>query len=350
MPRDLAIGPESRSARQRRRGEAGRRRRRSLLVNDADSPLAAMADHLLPLHAGAERSVAATKSFIASLAALVALVAAWTEDAELTAALAAAPALPCRGVDGRLVGAGRAADRGARPLRRRPRPRARRRPGGRAQAQGDLRPARRGVQRRRTAPRADGAGRPRFPAARLSPVGRDRGQHRRAGPRRGGARRRRARRRRCAGRRHRPAERPRPSGDRADAADPELLPRRGRARSAARGHSIPTGRRTSPRSRRRCDGDRAPQRPGAARPGLRERAGPCIIEGRAHRRDRRRERDPRRRRAGRPRRRDAGARLHRRPGQWRRRRPVQRRADGRRRSPRSAPRTGASAPPASCRH
>jgi glucosamine--fructose-6-phosphate aminotransferase (isomerizing) len=63
------------------------------LVNESDSPLAAIADHLLPLCAGPERSVAATKSFIASLAGLVALVAAWSEDDELGEALAAAPPL-----------------------------------------------------------------------------------------------------------------------------------------------------------------------------------------------------------------------------------------------------------------
>jgi glutamine---fructose-6-phosphate transaminase (isomerizing) len=61
------------------------------LVNAADSPLAEIADRLLPLQAGPEKSVAATKSFIASLAALVALVAAWAEDQELAKALAAAP-------------------------------------------------------------------------------------------------------------------------------------------------------------------------------------------------------------------------------------------------------------------
>jgi glucosamine--fructose-6-phosphate aminotransferase (isomerizing) len=61
------------------------------LVNDADSPLAALADHVLPLHAGPELSVAATKSFIASLAALLALVAEWAQDADLASALAGAP-------------------------------------------------------------------------------------------------------------------------------------------------------------------------------------------------------------------------------------------------------------------
>ena len=63
------------------------------LVNDADSPLAKLADHCLPLQAGPERSVAATKSFIASLAAITALVVAWSEDEVLAQALAAAPEL-----------------------------------------------------------------------------------------------------------------------------------------------------------------------------------------------------------------------------------------------------------------
>lgn len=53
------------------------------LVNDPDSPLARMADTTLPLHAGAEISVAATKSFIALLAASATLVATWTRDAAL---------------------------------------------------------------------------------------------------------------------------------------------------------------------------------------------------------------------------------------------------------------------------
>ena len=57
------------------------------LVNDADSPMAGLADVLLPLHAGPETSVAATKSYIAALAAIAQLTAAWTQDAELTAAL-----------------------------------------------------------------------------------------------------------------------------------------------------------------------------------------------------------------------------------------------------------------------
>ena len=63
------------------------------LVNDETSPLAEMADTCLPLHAGPEKSVAATKSFIASLAALLDLLAAWTEDAALRAAFDTLPDL-----------------------------------------------------------------------------------------------------------------------------------------------------------------------------------------------------------------------------------------------------------------
>jgi len=63
------------------------------LVNVEDSPLAQMSDTLLPLCAGREASVAATKSYIAALAAITDLVAEWTGDGDLRSALAAAPAL-----------------------------------------------------------------------------------------------------------------------------------------------------------------------------------------------------------------------------------------------------------------
>jgi glucosamine--fructose-6-phosphate aminotransferase (isomerizing) len=63
------------------------------LVNAEESPLAQLADDLIPLRAGEERSVAATKSYITSLAAIVQLVASWSQDAELTSALQQAPAL-----------------------------------------------------------------------------------------------------------------------------------------------------------------------------------------------------------------------------------------------------------------
>jgi glutamine---fructose-6-phosphate transaminase (isomerizing) len=61
------------------------------LVNDAASPLAQAADWAMPLHAGKEQSVAATKSFITSLVAGARLVAEWQDDAELKAGLAALP-------------------------------------------------------------------------------------------------------------------------------------------------------------------------------------------------------------------------------------------------------------------
>lgn len=61
------------------------------LVNDTTSPLAAAAEFVLPLHAGTERSVAATKSYIAQLVAGARLVAAWQQDAVLAAAVAALP-------------------------------------------------------------------------------------------------------------------------------------------------------------------------------------------------------------------------------------------------------------------
>ncbi len=63
------------------------------LVNDETSPLAKLADRALPLHAGPEVSVAATKSYIAALAGIAQLVAAWTQDAGLEKGLADLPAI-----------------------------------------------------------------------------------------------------------------------------------------------------------------------------------------------------------------------------------------------------------------
>jgi glucosamine--fructose-6-phosphate aminotransferase (isomerizing) len=60
-------------------------------VNDPDSPLAQAAQWLFCLHAGQERSVAATKSFIAQLVAGARLVASWQDDAALAAALEELP-------------------------------------------------------------------------------------------------------------------------------------------------------------------------------------------------------------------------------------------------------------------
>jgi glucosamine--fructose-6-phosphate aminotransferase (isomerizing) len=63
------------------------------LVNDAASPLAELAEVTAPLHAGLELSVAASKSYVAALAASAQLVGLWRGDAELIAALAALPDL-----------------------------------------------------------------------------------------------------------------------------------------------------------------------------------------------------------------------------------------------------------------
>lgn len=53
------------------------------LVNVEDSPLAQMADTFVPLRAGPELSVAATKSYLATLAAVLQLTAHWGNDTEL---------------------------------------------------------------------------------------------------------------------------------------------------------------------------------------------------------------------------------------------------------------------------
>lgn len=60
------------------------------MVNDTDSPAADLADMVIPLHAGPERSVAATKSYIGALMAITHLVAEWTQDRALDDALAGA--------------------------------------------------------------------------------------------------------------------------------------------------------------------------------------------------------------------------------------------------------------------
>ena len=60
-------------------------------VNDVESPLAQLAEVVVPLHAGLEESVAATKSYLASLTALVHLAAEWSSDRDLQSASHALP-------------------------------------------------------------------------------------------------------------------------------------------------------------------------------------------------------------------------------------------------------------------
>ena len=69
------------------------------IVNQPDSPLAEAAEWVLPLHAGPERSVAATKSYIAQLVAGARLVAGWRGDADLQSALNALPRSLTRALD-----------------------------------------------------------------------------------------------------------------------------------------------------------------------------------------------------------------------------------------------------------
>jgi len=60
--------------------------------NTPDAPLMNAVDVAVPLHAGQERSVAATKSYIASLSCIVQLVASWTQQPDLSESLSKLPA------------------------------------------------------------------------------------------------------------------------------------------------------------------------------------------------------------------------------------------------------------------
>lgn len=63
------------------------------LTNHLDSDLARVSTHALDLHAGAELSVAATKTFVTSAVCAVWLLAQWQQDAELLRAIQALPAV-----------------------------------------------------------------------------------------------------------------------------------------------------------------------------------------------------------------------------------------------------------------
>ncbi len=66
------------------------------LCNTIDSPLMQLVDVAVPLHAGPERSVAATKSYIASLSCIAQLLANWVEDRRLLATLPQVPEMLAR--------------------------------------------------------------------------------------------------------------------------------------------------------------------------------------------------------------------------------------------------------------
>jgi len=69
------------------------------ITNDAGSPMAQAATHVIALGAGVEASVAATKTYTSSLAAVAALAAAIAGDGERRRELAAAPATLARQLD-----------------------------------------------------------------------------------------------------------------------------------------------------------------------------------------------------------------------------------------------------------
>ncbi|MFL5661689.1 MAG: SIS domain-containing protein [Ktedonobacteraceae bacterium] len=62
------------------------------ITNDGTSPLAAIADHVIELNAGPERSVAATKTYTAQLAVMALFAAIWSGDQARLAELHALPA------------------------------------------------------------------------------------------------------------------------------------------------------------------------------------------------------------------------------------------------------------------
>jgi glucosamine--fructose-6-phosphate aminotransferase (isomerizing) len=61
------------------------------VTNFADSPMAQASAHCLPLNAGEEKSVAATKTFVCSVLAALALVAEWQDDGGLRGAVRGLP-------------------------------------------------------------------------------------------------------------------------------------------------------------------------------------------------------------------------------------------------------------------
>jgi len=61
------------------------------VTNDAASPLAGVTDHTIDIHAGPERSVAATKTFVNSVLAGLMLLAEWNDDDALRQGLQSAP-------------------------------------------------------------------------------------------------------------------------------------------------------------------------------------------------------------------------------------------------------------------
>ena len=124
------------------------------IVNDRGSPLAQESEIVLPLDAGPELSVAATKSFVASLAALLRFTAAWTKDAAMDSALMRSAGSPKQGPAARLERSAGTVDGYRKPRDHRPRPDAGDRSRSGFEAEGNLCASCRGFQRRRIPSRA----------------------------------------------------------------------------------------------------------------------------------------------------------------------------------------------------
>ncbi len=81
------------------------------ITNDPDSPMARAADLVIPCRAGPE-AITATKSYLAEVAVLAALVAGWTDNVELQRGLTRAPAAVASAIkaSGAWLNAGAGAD------------------------------------------------------------------------------------------------------------------------------------------------------------------------------------------------------------------------------------------------
>lgn len=69
------------------------------LINDETSPIVELVDAVLPLMAGEEKAVAATKSYLLTLSALLQLVAYWSSNKELESALDTLPELMVQSIN-----------------------------------------------------------------------------------------------------------------------------------------------------------------------------------------------------------------------------------------------------------
>ena len=144
------------------------------IVNDADSPLARAAAEVIPLHAGEERSVAATKTYTAQLLAVALLASSLSSSRRFSEGLGALPdaVADTLGVGRRGPARRRAA--GARDAPRRPlaRPELPDGPRDRPQAEGARPPRRRGALRAPTSWHGPIAlAGPKLPAIVVSPPG-----------------------------------------------------------------------------------------------------------------------------------------------------------------------------------